>query len=176
MFCRVIFKTKEGDWVEVEYGGSGINIGDHEKNIYPNVLLVRAKLWHNDGVNKSPTLQSVHITLTTDDAMEMYARTNIYSPRTTAMLGANVWGRVYAPFDYDATVECNAEIIVGGEPTSEHFKIISLNQLQKYLDSLEIEKYSIALNRLVGEKKKKLEEFIKDLKVIQYDIENGTNA
>ena len=135
---------KEGDWVEVEYGGSGINIGDHEKNIYPNVLLVRAKLWHNDGVNKSPTLQSVHITLTTDDAMEMYARTNIYSPRTTAMLGANVWGRVYAPFDYDATVECNAEIIVGGEPTSEHFKIISLNQLQKYLDSLEIEKYSIA--------------------------------
>lgn len=39
-----------------------------------------------------------------------------------------------------------------------------------------IEKYSIALNRLVGEKKKKLEELIKDLKIIQYDIENGTNS
>ena len=134
---------KEGDWVEVQYGTNGIDIGDHINNIYPNVLLVRAKLWHNDGVNKTPTLQSVHITLTTDDAMEMYARTQVYSPRTTPMLGANVWGRLYAPFDYDATVDCNAEIIIGGDPTSEHFKIIGLTQVQKYLDALEIEKYTI---------------------------------
>lgn len=42
----------------------------------------------------------------------------------------------------------------------------------KYL----IEKYSMNLNKLVGEKKKQVEEFIRDLKVIQYDIENGTNS
>ena len=41
----------------------------------------------------------------------------------------------------------------------------------KYL----IEKYSMNLNNFVGEKKKQFEEFIKDLKAIQYDIENGTN-
>lgn len=41
----------------------------------------------------------------------------------------------------------------------------------KYL----IEKYSIELNNLVGEKKKKWEEFIRDLKAIQYDIDNGTD-
>lgn len=41
----------------------------------------------------------------------------------------------------------------------------------KYL----IEKFSMNLNRLVGEKKKQLEEFIRDLKAIQYDIDNGTD-
>ena len=39
----------------------------------------------------------------------------------------------------------------------------------KYL----IEKYSMGVNKLVGEKKKQFEEFIRDLKAIQYDIENG---
>ena len=148
VFVRFEVNTtgKEGDWEEVQYGTNGIDIGDHEKGIYPSVILLRAKLWHTDGINKTPTLQSIHITLTTDDAKEMYARSYLYSPKTAPMLGANVWGRLYAPFDYDATVDCNAEIIMGGKSTSEHFKIINVKQIQEKLDALEIEDYTIAEN------------------------------
>ena len=39
----------------------------------------------------------------------------------------------------------------------------------KYL----IEKYSMSLNKVVGEKKRKLEEFIRDLKAIEYDREHN---
>ena len=61
----------------------------------------------------------------------MYVRTPFYYPKTTPMLGANVWGRVYAPFTLEPSVDGSVEIIVD-KFEKEHFDIITAKELSDY--------------------------------------------
>lgn len=96
---------------------------------YPEMVLVRAKIKSNDAtaVNQ-PKIEAVNVHLLTEPATTMYARTAFNVARTEHMLAANVWGKLYAPFECDPTVECTAEIIQSSE-IIDHFKIIELDEL-----------------------------------------------
>ena len=49
---------------------------------------------------------------------EMYVRTHFYKPSLgDKILGASVWGRVYAPFLVEDNVDCTVELITNNQPT-----------------------------------------------------------
>ena len=133
----------DGGWQEdIELGQTIVLTKDNQTGEYPNTLVVRAKMWHDEGYNETPTLDQVIIDLETEPSKEFYARSIGYTPRTTAMLGANIWGRLYAPFDYDAEVECNVEIIQG-EPHTEYFDIINPSSLAEYMENVDMDNSAI---------------------------------
>lgn len=113
---------------------------------YPKRVFIRAKMWQdsqNDMV--SPTIESVTVTLTTDVALEMYARTQMYTPKLTPMLGASRWGRVYAPFICDPNVECSVEIIKENSQI-QHFSVVDNETLYS---SIEAYKDDEAINSVI---------------------------
>jgi hypothetical protein len=122
--------STDGDyWEEISPQTNGINLTNHESlDNYSNVLLVRVKMWRDTDKNVTPSLESLSITLTTDPSVEFYARSVNYTPPSDNMLGANIWGRLYAPFNMDNGVDCNVEIVEGTTVTN-HFKLIGLSEL-----------------------------------------------
>lgn len=132
----VVFEVStDGDvWVEIPYKG---RLGFNPP--YPTCLKIRGRLYRTDESKLvSPRLTYVEVTLDTLPAMELYARTGTYKARVNPMLGASHWGRVYAPFDFDATVECNAEIIEDN-PTEENFIIIGLEDVDEKMLQCDID-------------------------------------
>ena len=91
---------------------------------------VRAKL-RTSGTS-TPKINNITVILTTQAATSMYAKTRTYYPKIEGVLSADVWGRVYAPFEMDPTVTCTAEII-SEKTVSETFMIITPNDLVNYL-------------------------------------------
>lgn len=118
------------------------------------LLLVRAKMWQTSpGNTQTPSIDNLRINLATQLPKEMYVRTHFYSPKTSPMLGANLWGRIYAPFKLDPDVDCTVEIIQN-KLVTEHFDIITAEELDEYVwidgvnppsDDLE-EKYIYLIN------------------------------
>lgn len=96
-----------------------------------NMTFIRAKMMTTR--NEPAHIQDLKVALTTEAPTEMYARTYYYYPKTSPMLGANTWGRVYAPFETEATVDCQAEIISEKE-VIEHFTTIELLDIIDYVD------------------------------------------
>ena len=103
---------------------------------YPNLVFVRAVM-STDNATKTPYIDSLRIILNTELPKEMYIRTPFYNPKITPMLGANIWGRVYAPFESVPTnvedVDCKVEIIQE-TISKEHFHIITVAELDRYLE------------------------------------------
>lgn len=100
------------------------------------VLLVRAILYRETGDDYkklTPFIEKITVELQTNLPTEMYARTSFYKPITSPMLGANLWGRVFAPFSTEATVDCTAEIIQGNE-VSKTIHIIEMNNLDEKMN------------------------------------------
>ncbi|MBR0272355.1 MAG: hypothetical protein IJQ68_10290 [Methanobrevibacter sp.] len=95
-----------------------------------NVLFVRAIFKSTNG-SKTPYIESLGLTLSTDLPREMYVRTPFYYPQLSCILGASVWGRIFAPFDCDPTTTCGVEIIREKE-VMEHFIIIEPSDLIYY--------------------------------------------
>ncbi len=127
------------DWKSISNGGE-VNFSEEYNDNLPTMLLVRAKLWTDDDGN-TPHIESINIRLKTNPAKEMYARTAFHMPRLESMLGANIWGRIYAPFVEDSTVDCQLEIIQG-ESVTDHFNIIKLSEVDEKLSELGLfEKY-----------------------------------
>lgn len=120
--------STDGDyWIPIEPSTShGVSLADDPSR----VLLVRARMWHDDEINITPYLDNFKVIVDTLPSKEFYARSVPYTPKSTPMLGANVWGRLYAPFSYQATVNANVEIIEG-KTVTDHFKIISLDDLNE---------------------------------------------
>ena len=107
----------------------------------PRMLLVRARLWREDTTaakTLTPYIKNMRIMLNTYLAKEMYARTSFHEPKTEAMLGANVWGRIFAPFVNESTVDCSLEIIQG-ESVTDHFNFVKLSEVDEKLEELELE-------------------------------------
>ena len=107
---------------------------------YPHMAFIRAKMSTTSSA-KTPALTNLVIDLDLDSPSEMYVRTPFYYPKVTPMLGANVWGRVYAPFNVEPSVEGSVEIIPD-KFEKEHFEIITLTELSDYtwIDGLDTSK------------------------------------
>lgn len=97
-----------------------------------NIVFVRARLI-TKREQETPIIQMMNITLTTNPAEELYVRTNIYRPPVGCILGANVWGKINAPYTLEPNTEGSVEIIRDFE-VSEEFTIIRPIQLEEYLE------------------------------------------
>ena len=92
-------------------------------------------------INDTPIIEYLGVELITDIPTEMYVRTHYYYPKTTAMLGANAWGRLNAPFKIEPSVTCEAEIIRNRE-VMEHFIIVEPKDIERFtwLDEIDATK------------------------------------
>lgn len=133
----------DGDeWIHID-NASPVNFDDltEDGGDLPRMLLVRARLWRDDvtaAKTLTPSIKNMRIMLTTTPAKEMYARTSFHEPKTEAMLGANIWGRIFAPFVNESTVDCSLEIIQG-ESVTDHFNFVKLSEVDEKLEELELE-------------------------------------
>lgn len=83
----------------------------------------------------TPSIESIRIDLDTDLPDKMYVRTAPYAPRVGHIMGASLWGKVYAPFKTDPTVTCKVDIIEERE-AEESFSIIDLDLLDEKIIEL----------------------------------------
>lgn len=121
--CKITYQISNNgrDWVDVGSNNSHTFQPDSTGE-YKSVLFMRAKLRSSD-FTKAPILQSLTLTLKTELPKEMYVRTHRYEPLTTGILGASVWGRLYAPFISAEYTDCSVELISDME-VKEHFVIL----------------------------------------------------
>ena len=122
---------KPTDWLELPYG--------REVSFNPTKqIFIRAKLL-TENTEVTPTIESLNIVTQSDLPNEMYVRTHFYNPKTTPMLGANEWGKIYAPFECaPADDKITAELeIIQDRIVTEHFTIITVHELEYYLELLD---------------------------------------
>ena len=120
----------DNDWKNIK-SGEWLNFTpDTNTGEYSHVLFVRAILKTTDN-KETPLLQSISLDLNTTLPKEMYIRTHQYTPPLTGILSADVWGRIYAPFKAEETVNGTVEIIRDRE-VMEHFIIINPADLINY--------------------------------------------
>lgn len=109
--------------------GYSLNMVPNSKGEYPQIIFIRAVLKaSSSNINSTPYLEKFKVSLDLDMPKELYARTHFYYPKTTQMLGASVWGRIFAPFSCEPTVTGGVEII-REKLVTEHFRIITLEEL-----------------------------------------------
>lgn len=134
--------TQENIFLDFEYSTDGknwynIRMGETKyfSENHPILLLIRARL-STQNPSVTPFIEKLNVHLNTNPATEMYVRTKFYDAKLPPMLGANVWGRIYAPFEVipnDTEVKATAEIILK-TPSKEHFSIVDVSDLDHYLD------------------------------------------
>lgn len=107
-----------------------------------NVILIRAKMWSIDGTT-TPFIENLVIKLGMNVATEMYVRTPFVNASTNQMLGGHIWSRIYAPFTTEKDTECTVEIIKS-TPASESFTIITIDDIDTYLEEFDIDSSSIS--------------------------------
>lgn len=127
------------DWTDITVSRLATFSPDENGN-YSNMLFVRARL-KTTASNISPYINNIRLGITTTLGDEMYVRTHYYYPKTGAMLGANLWGRLYAPFTTEPSTDCTVEII-NDRKDSESFSIINVLNLPDYtwIDGINEEK------------------------------------
>lgn len=100
---------------------------------HPIVLFVRARM-KTTNTSRTPLIREITLTFNTELPKSMYVRTKFYTPKLSPMLGASLWGRIYAPFELkpnDGKIDCKVEIIQD-KIVKEHFHIISINELADF--------------------------------------------
>ena len=127
---------KPNSWITLDNTYRATFSIDPNTNEYPHMCFVRARMKANlpsgsQSTEVTPYIEKFLVQLELDAPSEMYARTLFYTPKLSPMLGANVWGRVYAPFTAEPSVEGSVEIIQERLFT-EHFTIITAEQLSDY--------------------------------------------
>lgn len=107
----------------------------------PQRLLLRVRLWHSESnvtsSTTTPWVSGLHVVVKTKSPSEMYVTTQNYTPKLNPMLGASIWGKIYAPFIMDDTVECTMDIIEN-EIRSENITITSVDSVESLMISKEI--------------------------------------
>jgi len=126
---------KPDSWVELD-NNYQVAFSPDSQGEYPHTVFVRARMKANmpSGETETeitPYIEKFTVGLELDAPTEMYARTLFYNPKTSPMLGANVWGRIFAPFIAEPSVTGSVEIIQETLFT-EHFTIITAEQLPDY--------------------------------------------
>ena len=120
---------KEGTWV-IPNESMNVIFQPTSTGDYPRMCFIRARM-STTSPDKTPNIEHLIVTLTMDRPSEMYARTLFYYPKLDSMLGASLWGRVYAPFTAEPSVTGSVEIIQDRLVT-EHFDIITAQELEEY--------------------------------------------
>ena len=143
------------DWIDITSTRKAIFEIDEETGNYPTMLFVRARM-KTSNISASPTISNIRLGIVTEVTDEMYVRTNYYYPPTDPMLGANMWGRVYAPFKTEPSTECSAEII-SNETAKEHFTLINPIDLPNYTWIDGIDK-----NKVTGKSESQLHQYLND--------------
>ena len=136
-------------------GVTWTNVGDSHIVQFANpreTTFVRAKL--KTTANKTPKINNITVILHTQAASSMYAKTMVYYPKDVGILSADVWGRIYAPFEVDPTVTCTAEIL-SEKIVKETFMIIEPDDLPEYTWISDLDKEAI-------ERANDLEQYIED--------------
>ena len=106
-----------------------------------NVVYVRAVLKTTNQAY-TPKVNNILLTVTMNAPDEMYARTKTYYPKINGVLSADVWGRIFAPFETDPSVKCTAEII-SEKTVYENFTIIEPDDLPQYTWIEDLDKNAI---------------------------------
>ena len=127
---------KQNSWMSLDENYKARFNKDSETGEYPHIVFVRARMKANlpsgsDTTEVTPYIEKFIVNLTLDSPSEMYARTHYYYPKLSPMLGANVWGRIFAPFTAEPGVEGSVEIIQE-KLFTEHFTIITAEELSNY--------------------------------------------
>ena len=137
-------------------GTTWTTVGESKTVTFTNPVettFVRARLKTTNNAN-TPRINNILVTLTMNAAKEMYAKTKTYYPKIQGVLSADVWGRIFAPFEVDPTVTCTAEII-SEKVVYETFTIIEPNDLPRYTWISDLDKDAI-------EKSSNLTKYIQD--------------
>lgn len=93
--------------------------------------LFRAKLKSLDGVS-APAIYALGVVIEQEAPLKAYARTQYYTPaRFGTILGANVWGRINAPYILEPNVTASVEII-RNQIAIENFDIIKNTGIYRY--------------------------------------------
>uniref|UniRef100_UPI00386C5BD6 hypothetical protein n=1 Tax=Methanobrevibacter sp. TaxID=66852 RepID=UPI00386C5BD6 len=137
---------KPNSWLTLDGNYKARFTVDSQTGEYPHTVFVRARMKAalpsgSSTTEVTPYIEKFIVNLTLESPTEMYARTHFYTPKLSPMLGANVWGRVYAPFVAEPGVTGSVEIIQESIFT-EHFTIITAEDLPEYayIDGLDSEK------------------------------------
>lgn len=123
------YSTDGRDWDPIRMGEEKYFLENH-----PNRLFIRAKM-STSNPGDSPDIENLCVYLTTDVSKQMYVRTKMYNPKLNPMLGASLWGRIYAPYELtpdSSKVSASVEIIQQ-DLRKEHFHIIEVSDLENYL-------------------------------------------
>jgi len=99
---------------------------------YPHFAFIRVKMRTEDSTD-APYLDSLKVIVNMDSPKEMYVRTERYTPKSSPMLGASTWSKVFSDFEVDPSVTGSCEIIKDN-PVMEHFDIITAQELELYTD------------------------------------------
>ena len=126
-------------WVDITSTRKAVFTPD-ENGEYSHVLFTRIG-FKTSSEAITPKLKTLRVILTTLSPDEMYVRTKIYNPRTEPMLGANMWGRVFAPFETDPATTCSVELIPD-KLSRETFALVNPVNLVNYswVDGLDMDK------------------------------------
>lgn len=103
------------------------------KVVFIRVKMSRSEIISgNNDTNESntPSIESLRIDLQTTLPEEMYIRTVPYAPPVGHIMGASLWGKVFAPYETEPTVECKVDVIEERE-AEESFSIIDLDLLDE---------------------------------------------
>ena len=156
--------TSEGT-LQLEYqvsnnGRDWHTVGDSHRYTFDesdlrNVLFVRVRL-RTTLDNETPLIENLTVLLDTEVPSEMYVRTCYYYPKTGSMLGANVWGRLNAPYTLEPTVTGEVEIIRDLN-VMEHFVIIEPADLPNYTWVEEVDE-----NKVTGKTEEQLIKYLED--------------
>ena len=160
------------DWYDIDNGTGGVSF-----NNPPRLILFRANLWRSlekgEGGRQlyghnSPYIYRIELILETNLPTEMYTRTHIWKPeKGDNMLGANLWGRLYAPFVLEPTVDCRAEIIMNTEYT-DHFTICGVGDVVDYCEAYDdLNGY---VEPLTGKSDSEVAEYLSQNIEILYDL------
>lgn len=142
---ETVVREVHGLTVDYQLSTDGDNWYDFENTRYglvyeldepSRVIFIRALMESSDAT-KTPIVEKVHIELDMNLPKEMYVRTKPYTPdKFGTILGASVWGRVFAPYELeDDSVDCKVDIIQMKQ-NQEHFNIVNIDLIDEKLYEL----------------------------------------
>lgn len=122
---------RANSWITLNPSDLSITFNpDSSTGEYPHFAYIRVKMRTED-TSDAPFLESLKVIVTMDAPKEMYVRTERYQPKSTPMLGASAWSKIFSNFETDPSVTGTCEIIKD-QPVMEHFDIITAAELDQY--------------------------------------------
>ena len=127
---------KPNSWITLDSNYKAKFQIDSQTGEYPHMVFVRARMKAalpsgSTSTEVTPYIEKFIVSMSLESPSEMYARTLFYYPKLSPMLGANVWGRIFAPFTAEPGVTGSVEVIQERLFT-EHFTIITAEELSNY--------------------------------------------